>query len=61
MNIIVILFVIGILISLGTAFAAMLKGGKQNSEKMFKSLVVRVGLSLVLFALLLIGKLLSIF
>ena len=56
MNIIIALIIAGILIALGTAFVAMTKGGKANSEKMLKSLSIRVGLSLFLFMFLLLAN-----
>lgn len=60
-NFIAIVFIIAILVALGSAFIAMLRGGKENSDKMFKSLTIRVGLSLILFIILLLGKLGGIF
>jgi len=47
-----LLFVV--LISLGSALVAMAKGDK--SDKMLKSLTWRIGLSVVIFILLLIGQ-----
>jgi hypothetical protein len=47
-----LLFVV--LISLGTALVAMAKGDK--SDKMLKSLTWRIGLSVFIFILLLIGQ-----
>ena len=47
-----LLFVV--LISLGTALAAMARGDK--SDKMLKSLTWRIGLSVAIFILLLIGQ-----
>ncbi len=43
-----------VLISLGSALAAMAKGDK--SDKMLKSLSWRIGLSVAIFILLLIGQ-----
>ncbi len=43
-----------VLISLGSALAAMAKGDK--SDKMLKSLTWRIGLSVAIFMLLLIGQ-----
>jgi len=47
-----LLFVV--LISLGSALAAMIKG--DQSDKMVKSLTWRIGLSVLIFLLLLIGQ-----
>jgi hypothetical protein len=51
-----LLFVV--LISLGTALVAMAKGDK--SDKMLKSLTWRIGLSVTIFILLLIGQAMGI-
>lgn len=48
-KIIVLVFIIAILISLGSALIGLLKGGESGSDKMFKSLTIRIGLSLFLF------------
>jgi hypothetical protein len=47
----IVLIIIAILAALGWGLLGMLKGGKQGSDKMFKSIVTRVVLSLTLFAL----------
>jgi len=39
------------LVALGFGLIGMVKGGKQGSDKMFKSLVIRVSLSVLLFVL----------
>ncbi|HIF88672.1 MAG TPA: twin transmembrane helix small protein [Candidatus Thioglobus sp.] len=52
MGYIVIAIIVVILFSLGSALIGMVKGGKEGSEKMFKSLRIRIGLSVFLFALL---------
>jgi len=54
--ILILLFVV--LISLGTALVAMAKGDK--SDKMLKSLTWRIGLSVAIFILLLIGQAMGI-
>ena len=51
-----LLFVV--LISLGTALVAMAKGDK--SDRMLKSLTWRIGLSVAIFILLLIGQAMGI-
>jgi len=51
-----LLFVV--LISLGTALVAMARGDK--SDKMLKSLTWRIGLSVAIFILLLIGQAMGI-
>jgi flagellar basal body-associated protein FliL len=51
MKYIVIIIIVLILIALGRALIAMLRGGADNSEKMFKSLATRVALSIFLFLL----------
>ncbi|NYT52641.1 MAG: DUF2909 domain-containing protein [Candidatus Vesicomyosocius endoextente] len=48
-QIIIIIIIIAILIALSIGLLGMLKGGKAGSNKMFKSLVIRVALSLSLF------------
>ncbi len=57
LKIIVIIMIIAIIISLGSALFAMVGGGKRsdNSKKMFKSLVWRVSLSVLLFVILIIS------
>jgi hypothetical protein len=52
MSYIVIAIIIVILFSLGSAVIGMVKGGKEGSDKMFKSLRIRIGLSVFLFLLL---------
>jgi len=52
MSYIVIAIIVIILFSLGSAVIGMVKGGKEGSDKMFKSLRIRIGLSVFLFALL---------
>jgi hypothetical protein len=52
MNYLVIAIIIVILFSLGSAVIGMVKGGKEGSDKMFKSLRIRIGLSVFLFLLL---------
>jgi len=52
MSYIVIAVIIVILFSLGSALIGMVKGGKEGSEKMFKSLRIRISLSVFLFVLL---------
>lgn len=54
MKILVILFVIFIVGSLGSALYFMIKD-KGQSDRMVKALTVRVALSVVLFALLMLG------
>ncbi len=54
MKIIVILFVIFIVASLGSALYYLVKD-KGQSDRMVKALTVRVALSVVLFALLMLG------
>ncbi|MCS5591874.1 MAG: twin transmembrane helix small protein [Gammaproteobacteria bacterium] len=55
MSYLVIAIIIVILFSLGSALLGMLRGGKEGSEKMFKSLRLRIGLSVLLFALLMLA------
>lgn len=52
---IVILMLAAILWSLGSALLHMFRGGEGSHEKMVKALTWRIGLSLVLFALLMLG------
>ena len=53
-KIIVLSLLLLILISLGTALYSMIKG--DTSDKMVKSLTWRIGLSVFLFCLLIIGQ-----
>ncbi len=48
-EVLIVVVIIAILIALGFGLIGMVKGGKQGSDKMFKSLVVRITLSVVLF------------
>jgi hypothetical protein len=50
-QIIIITIIIAILIALGSGLLGILRGGSAGSDKMFKSLVIRVALSLFLFIL----------
>ena len=54
-KIIVILMLIAILISLGRALFFLMRGGHPGSTDMVKSLTIRIGLSLILFILLVIA------
>jgi hypothetical protein len=54
MKIIVVLFLIGIVGSLGSALFHMVRD-KGDSDRTVKSLTIRVGLSLSLFLLLMLG------
>ncbi|CAC9605501.1 hypothetical protein [uncultured Gammaproteobacteria bacterium] len=45
----IVIVIIAILVALGFGLIGMVKGGRQGSDKMFKSLVTRVTLSIVLF------------
>ena len=50
-GVVAVIIIIAILIALGVGLIGMVRGGKAGSDKMFKSLVVRVSLSILLFAL----------
>jgi hypothetical protein len=45
----IVIVIIAILVALGFGLIGMVKGGRQGSDKMFKSLVTRVTLSIALF------------
>ncbi|SMN11158.1 hypothetical protein SPBRAN_1398 [uncultured Candidatus Thioglobus sp.] len=47
----VVIIIIAILVALGFGLLGMLRGGRDGSDRMFKSLVTRVSLSLALFLL----------
>ncbi|CAC9622882.1 hypothetical protein [uncultured Gammaproteobacteria bacterium] len=49
MEILIVIVIIAILVALGFGLIGMVKGGQQGSDKMFKSLVTRVTLSIALF------------
>ncbi|GMR00772.1 MAG: hypothetical protein BMS9Abin19_0109 [Gammaproteobacteria bacterium] len=53
-KIVILSLLLVVLISLGSALVAMAKGDK--SDKMLKSLTWRIGLSVAIFILLLIGR-----
>ena len=57
MRFVVILFLLLIITSLGSALLMLLRGGNsaQPSTRMARALAIRVGLSLALFALLMAG------
>ncbi len=48
-EVLIVIVIIAILVALGFGLMGMLKGGKQGSDKMFKSLATRVALSVMLF------------
>ena len=52
-EVVIVLIIIAILVALGFGLIGMVKGGKEGSDKMFKSLVTRVFLSVFLFLLVL--------
>jgi Tfp pilus assembly protein FimT len=49
MEILIVIVIIAILVALGFGLIGMVKAGRQGSDKMFKSLVTRVTLSIALF------------
>ncbi len=55
----IVIIIIAILVALGFGLIGMVKGGKQGSDKMFKSLVTRVSLSVFLFLLVLFAGLMG--
>ncbi|CAC9447607.1 hypothetical protein [uncultured Gammaproteobacteria bacterium] len=48
-EVLIVIVIIAILTALGFGLVGMIKGGKAGSNRMFKSLVTRVTLSVVLF------------
>ena len=46
-----VIIIIAILVALGFGLVGMVRGGKAGSDRMFKSLVTRVSLSVLLFVL----------
>jgi len=56
MGYLVIAIIVVILFSLGSALIGMVKGGKEGSDKMFKSLRLRISLSVFLFVLLMFSS-----
>ena len=52
-EVVIVIIIIAILVALGFGLIGMVKGGKVGSDKMFKSLVTRVSLSVLLFLLVL--------
>lgn len=55
MQFVIGLLLFGIVASLGQALFAMATGGPEASARMVRSLTIRIGLSLALFAVLMIG------
>ncbi|MBE8190358.1 MAG: DUF2909 family protein [Candidatus Thioglobus sp.] len=49
----IIIIIIAILLALGFGLVGLVVGGRQGSDRMFKSLVVRISLSVFLFLLVL--------
>jgi len=45
-SVIIIVIIVGILLALGSGLLGLLRGGSAGSDKMFRSLVIRVALSL---------------
>jgi ABC-type multidrug transport system permease subunit len=56
MNFIVLVLILVIFFSLGSALIGLLRGGKQGSDKMFKALRMRISLSVFLFILLMFAS-----
>ena len=56
MDIIIIAIIIVILFSLGSGLVGMIRGGKKGSDKMFKSLRLRISLSVFLFVMLMFAS-----
>jgi hypothetical protein len=54
-DIIIITVIVGILLALGSGLIGLMRGGSEGSDKMFRSLVVRVALSLILFGVLMLS------
>ena len=56
MDIIIIAIIIVILFSLGSGLVGMIRGGEKGSDKMFKSLRLRISLSVFLFVMLMFAS-----
>ncbi|MBT68180.1 MAG: hypothetical protein CMO25_02115 [Thiotrichales bacterium] len=56
MNIVIIAIVIIIFFALGWALLGMLRGGSKGSDKMYKALRLRIGMSVFLFILLMFAS-----
>ena len=54
-SVIIIVIIVGILLALGSGLLGLMRGGSDGSDKMFRSLVVRVALSLFLFGVLMLS------
>jgi len=50
-EVVAVIIIIAILVALGFGLVGMVRGGKAGSDRMFKSLVTRVSLSVLLFVL----------
>lgn len=55
MRIVVLIFIVLIIASLGSALVYMMKGREPGSTRMVKALALRVGFSITLFLLLMAG------
>jgi len=55
MRIVVLVFIVLIIASLGSALVYMMKGRETGSTRMVKALALRVGFSITLFLLLMAG------
>jgi hypothetical protein len=55
MRIVVIIFIVLIIASLGSALVYMMRDREPGSTRMVKALAVRVGFSITLFVLLMLG------
>ncbi len=55
MRIVVLVFIVLIIASLGSALVYMMKGREPGSTRMVKALALRVGFSITLFLLLMAG------
>lgn len=54
-NVVIIVIIVAILLALGSGLLGLMRGGSDGSDKMFRSLVVRVALSLFLFGVLMLS------
>lgn len=55
-EVLIVVIIIAILVALGFGLIGLLRGGKSGSDRIFKSIVIRVSLSVLVFALIIFAS-----
>ena len=55
LHVFIVVLIVGILLALGFGLLGLVRGGSKGSDEMFRSLVIRVAVSLFLFAALMLA------